>query len=89
MVNNKPNAVITLGDLGTGFSRASDGKIVVQSEPDLTMAYAAGSDAYTGKVQIKDTSSGNILAEIQAINLYDVTGAYVGTVMNFGLAALA
>ena len=88
MVNNQPNAVVTVGDLGTGFSRASDGKIVVQIEPDLTLAYESGPDVFSGKFQIKDASSGNVLTEIYATNLYDATGEYIGTVMNFGLAAL-
>ena len=94
MKNTATNAVITLGDLGTGFVQAADGKINVQTEPDLTLAYVAnvdpyiGTDAFKGKVQIKDTSSGNVLAEVDATNLYDTTGEYVGTVLNFALPAL-
>lgn len=88
MKNTATNAVITLGDLGTGFVQAADGKINVQVEPDLTLNYLANVDPYIGKVQIKDTSSGNVLAEIGATNLYDTTGQYVGTVLNFGLPAL-
>lgn len=94
MKNTATNAVITLGDLGTGFVQAADGKINVQVEPDLTLNYLAnvdpytGTDAHNGKVQIKDASSGNVLAEIGATNLYDTTGQYVGTVLNFGLPAL-
>ena len=94
MKNTATNAVITLGDLGTGFVQAADGKINVQVEPDLTLNYLAnvdpytGTDAHTGKVQVKDASSGNVLAEIGATNLYDTTGQYVGTVLNFGLPAL-
>lgn len=94
MKNTATNAVITLGDLGTGFVQAADGKINVQVEPDLMLNYLAnvdpytGKDAFTGKVQIKDTSSGNVLAEVGATNLYDTTGQYVGTVLNFGLPAL-
>ena len=88
MKNTATNAVITLGDLGTGFVQAADGKITVQAEPDLTLAYLAGADAFTGKVQIKDTSSNNVLAEMNATNLYDTTGVYVGTVLNFALPAL-
>ena len=88
MKNTASNAVITLGDLGTGFVQAADGKINVQAEPALTLAYLAGAGAGTGKVQIKDTSSGNVLAEANATNLYDTTGAYIGTVLNFALPAL-
>lgn len=94
MKNTATNAVITLGDLGTGFVQAADGKINVQVEPDLTLNYLAnvdpyiGTDVFTGKVQVKDASSGNVLAEIGATNLYDTTGQYVGTVLNFGLPAL-
>lgn len=94
MKNTATNAVITLGDLGTGFVQAADGKINVQVEPDLTLNYTAnvdpytGTDAFTGKVRINDASSGNVLAEIDATNLYDTTGQYVGTVLNFGLPAL-
>lgn len=88
MKNTASNAVITLGDLGTGFVQAADGKINVQAEPDLTLAYSAGADAFTGKVQIKDTSSGNVLAEADATNLYDTTGQYIGTVLNFARPAL-
>ena len=94
MKNTATNAVITLGDLGTGFVQAADGKINVQTEPDLTLAYVAnvdpytGADAFTGKVQIKDASSNNVLAEVNATNLYDTTGQYVGTVLNFALPAL-
>lgn len=88
MKNTLSNAVITLGDLGTGFVQAADGKINVQVEPDLTLAYLAGADALTGKVQIKDTSSGNVLADMDATNLYDTTGEYIGTVLNFVLPAL-
>ena len=94
MKNTATNAVITLGDLGTGFVQAADGKINVQVEPDLTLNYVAnvdpytGTDAFKGKVQIKDASSGNVLAEVDATNLYDTTGQYVGTVLNFGLPAL-
>ena len=94
MKNTAAKAVITLGDLGTGFVQAADGKINVQVEPDLTLNYLAnvdpyiGTDVFTGKVQVKDASSGNVLAEIDATNLYDTTGQYVGTVLNFGLPAL-
>ena len=88
MKNTASNAVITLGDLGTGFVQAADGKINVQSEPDPTLAYLAGADAFTGKVQIKDTRSGNVLTEADATNLYDTTGEYIGTVLNFALPAL-
>ena len=88
MVNNQPNAVVTVGDLGTGFSRASDGKIVVHLEPDLTLAYESGPDVFSGKIQIKDTSSGNVLTEVYATNLFDATGGYIGTVMNFGFTGL-
>ena len=94
MKNTATNSVITLGDLGTGFVQAENGMINVQVEPDLTLAYVANVDPYTGaspfagKVQIKDTSSGNVLAEVDATNLYDTTGQYVGTVLNFGLPAL-
>lgn len=94
MKNTATNAVITLGDLGTGFVQAADGKINVQTEPDLTLAYVAnvdpyiGTDVFKGKAQIKDTSSGNVLAEMDATNLYDTTGQYVGTVLNFALPAL-
>ena len=66
----------------------ADGKINVQAEPDLKLGYLAGADAFTGKVQIKDTSSDNVLAEMNATNLYDTTGLYVGTVLNFALPAL-
>ena len=88
MKNTATKAVITLGDLGTGFVQAADGKINVQAEPDLTLSYLAGADVYKGKVQIKDTSSNNVLAEMVATNLYDTTGVYVGTVLNFALPAL-
>lgn len=88
MKNTATNAVITLGDLGTGFVQAADGKINVQAEPDLTLSYLAGADVYKGKVQIKDTSSNNVLAEMAATNLYDTTGYYIGTVLNFALPAL-
>ena len=95
MKNTDPKAILTLGDLGTGFVQAADGKINVQVEQDLVLAYLAdvdpytGASAFTGKVQIKDASSNNVLAEINATNLYDTTGEYVGTVMNFALPALA
>lgn len=95
MKNTATNAVITLGDLGTGFVQAADGKINVQVEPDLTLTYEAnfvdpyvGNDQFNGKVQIKDTTSGNVLAEVPATNLYDTTGKYVGTVLNFALPDL-
>lgn len=88
MKNTATNAVITLGDLGTGFVQDADGKISVQVEPDLTLAYLAGADSFTGKVQIKDTSSGNVLTEADATNLYDTTGKYLGTVLKFALPAL-
>ena len=95
MKNTATNAVITLGDLGTGFVQAADGKINVQTEPDLKLTYEAnfvdpyiGTDVYTGKVQIKDASSGNVLAETNATNLYDTTGQYIGTVLNFALPNL-
>lgn len=94
MKNTATNAVITLGDLGTGFVQAEDGKINVQVEPDLTLNYLANinpyicTDVFAGKVQIMDTTSGNVLAEIDATNLYDTTGHYVGTVLNFGLPDL-
>lgn len=82
MKNTATNAVITLGDLGTGFVQDADGKINVQAKSDLTLAYSAG------KVQIKDTSSGNVLTEADATNLYDTTGQYIGTTLNFALPAL-
>ena len=88
MKNTAANAVITLGDLGTGFVQTADGKIHVQAEPDLTLTYMDGADAFTGKVQIKDTCSGKVLAILNATNLYDTTGVYVGTVLNFALPAL-
>ena len=88
MKNTSTNAVITLGDLGAGFTQAADGKITVQAEPDLKLAYLAGADVFTGKVQIKDASSNNVLADMNATNLYDTTGMYVGTVLNFALPAL-
>ena len=88
MKNTATNAVITLGDLGTGFVQDADGKINVQAKSDLTLAYSAGADVFTGKVQIKDTSSGNVLTEADATNLYDTTGQYIGTTLNFALPAL-
>ena len=94
MKNTATNAVITLGDLGTGFVQDADGKINVQVEPDLTLDYLAvadpytGADAFTGKVLIKDASSGNVLMEANATNLYDTTGQYIGTVLNFALPDL-
>ena len=88
MKNTNPNALITLGDLGTGFVQGADGKLNVQSEPDITASYLAGTNAFTGQVQFKDTSSGNLLWAIPATNMYDTTGAYIGTVLNFALPAL-
>lgn len=89
MRNTDPNAIITLGDLGTGFSQGADGKINVRShESDITVSYLAGENAFTGKVQFKDTCSGNLLFEINASNQYDTTGVYLGTVLNFALPAL-
>ena len=89
MKNTASNAVITLGDLGTGFVQAENGAINVQVEPDLKLTYLAGGNAYSGKIQIKGTSSGTVLAEVDAINLYDTLGRYIGTALNCLLPALA
>ena len=89
MKNTDAKAIVTLGDLGTGFTQGADGKINVQSVPGITASYLAGADAFTGKVRLKDACGCNVLAEINATNLYDTTGEYVGTVMNFALPALA
>ena len=89
MKNTDTKAIVTLGDLGAGFTQSADGKINVQAAPGITASYLAGGDAFTGKVQFKDTSSNNLLFELNATNTYDTTGAYVGTVLNFALPALA
>lgn len=88
MKNTNAKAIVTIGDLGAGFSQGADGKINVQGEPDITASYLAGADAFTGKVQFKDTSSGNLLWEMNATNHYDTMGTYIGTVLNFALPAL-
>lgn len=89
MKNTNANAIVTLGDLGTGFTQGADGKINVQSEPDITASYIGGGNAFTGKIQFKDTSSGNLLWEMEATNQYDTMGTYIGTMLNFARPALA
>lgn len=88
MKNTSSKAIVTLGDLGTGFSQGADGKINVQGEPDITASYLPGGDAFTGKVQFKDTSSGNLLWEMDATNHFDTMGNYMGTMLNFARPAL-
>ncbi len=92
-VNADPKAIITLGDLGAGLKQdPATGLIVVNPaavpDTDFTAVYTAGADAFAGKIAFKDTSSGKLISEVGATNLYDATGEYVGTVINFGLPAL-
>ena len=89
MKNTATNSVITLGDLGTGFVQAENGAINVQADPDLKLTYLAGGNAYSGKIQIKSTNTDKVLAEMNAINMYDTLGRYIGTAMNCLLPNLA
>lgn len=92
-VNTDPRAIIRLGDLGAGLKQdPATGLIVIDPstvpDADFTAVYTAGADAFAGKIAFKDTSSGKLISEVDATNLYDATGEYVGTVINFGLPAL-
>lgn len=94
MLNTNPKAVITVGDLDTQyFDRKPDGKITFKPDgvlPDAkVIRYTAGADAFTGLVELFDTSAAAVVWSAPATNTYSAQGVYLGTVLNFALADLA
>ena len=93
MKNNAANAVLTYGDFKSGVlvrEPVTDLLVVsTESENDRAIRYTAGADVHNGTVELYDTSMGAVLWSAPAKNLYDATGQYVGTVLNFSLPALA
>ena len=86
MKNANAAAIIRLGDLGNEFHQDENGLIRVQAKPYMSYAYVADpADVYAGELQLKDTSSGNVLVTIPVTNLFDTQGAYLGSVMCFAV----
>lgn len=92
MQNNASNAVLTYGDFKAGVlvrEAVTDLLVVAtESENDRTIRYTPGADAHNGTVELYDTSMAAVLWAAPATNLYDATGEYVGTVLDFSLPAL-
>lgn len=93
MKNTNPKAVVTLGDLDVKyFVQAADGKITFNPDgtlpDDKVIRYTAGADAFTGTVELFDTSAKAVVWSVPASNQYSTQGAYLGTVLNFALANL-
>lgn len=99
MKNTNPKAVVTLGDLDVKyFVQGADGKITFNPDgtlpDDKVIRYTAGvdaftgADAFTGNVELFDTSANAVVWSVPAYNQYSTQGAYLGTVLNFALADL-
>ena len=93
MKNTNPKAVVTLGDLDVKyFAQAADGKITLNPDgmlpDDKTIRYTAGADAFSGTVELFDTSANAVVWSVPASNEYSTQGVYLGTVLNFELADL-
>lgn len=93
MKNTNPKAVVTLGDLDTKyFVQLPTG--IVSFNPDGTLPedkvirYTAGADAFTGTVELYDTSAAAVVWSVPAINEYSTQGVYLGTQLNFSLPDL-
>jgi len=93
MQNTNPKAVVTLGDLDTRyFVQLPTG--IISFNPDGTLPndkvlrYTAGADAFTGVVELFDTSANVVVWSTPAVNHYSTQGVYISTALNFGLADL-
>ena len=93
MKNTNPKAVVTLGDLDIKyFTQGADGKITLNPDgalpDDKVIRYTANVDAFTGTVELFDTSANAVVWSAPATNDYSAQGVYLGTKLNFGLADL-
>ena len=94
MKNTATNAIITLGDLDSKyFVQLADGRVSFNPDgtlpDDKVIRYTAGADAFTGVVELYDTSAGAVVWSTPAVNTYSTQGVYLGTSLNFALANLA
>lgn len=90
MKNTNPKAVVTLGDLDIKyFTQGADGKITLNPDgalpDDKVIRYTAGVDAFTGTVELFDTSANAVVWSAPATNDYSTQGVYLGTKLNFAL----
>ena len=93
MKNTNPKAVVTLGDLDVKyFAQGADGKITFNPDGNLpddkVIRYTAGADAFTGTVELYDTSADAVVWSVPASNQYSAQGVYLSTVVNFALPDL-
>ena len=93
MINLDPKARVTVGDLDPQFfTRKPDGKITFNTDgalpEDRAIRYTAGADAFTGTVELFDTSANAVVWSMPAVNEYSASGAYLGTQLDFALADL-
>ena len=93
MKNTDPKARLTLGDLDPKyFLQAADGKITFNADgtlpDDKVIRYTAGADAFVGTVELFDASANAVVWSVPAMNEFSISGAYLGTVVNFALADL-
>ena len=93
MKNTNPKAIITLGDLhADSFIQNADGTIGINRDgglpDDRDIRYTAGADAFTGKVELFDTSANAVVWDADATNLYSAQGTYLGTVLALALPDL-
>ena len=90
MKNSNPNAIVSLGDLNPKhFLQNVDGTITLNPDFDLQtdrqIRYTAGADAYTGTVELFDSSMNVVVWSMPVVNHYSTQGKYLGSIPNNNL----
>ena len=90
MKNINPNAIVLLGDLNPNqFSQNADGIITLKPDFDLPsdrhIRYTSGADAFTGTVELIDSSMNVVVWSMPVENHYSTQGKYLGSIPNHNL----
>lgn len=84
MLNNNPNAIVTLTNLSPDyFIQGDDGTISLKPDMDLsiskTVNYTSGVDDHHGYIELVNNTNGATIFSLPVINHYDSTGEYLGS----------
>lgn len=94
MLNNNPNAIVTLTNLSPDyFIQGDDGTISLKPDMDLsiskTVNYTSGADDHQGYIELVNSTNGATIFSLPVINHYDSIGEYLGSTVATTQGSLA